>query len=76
MQLKAIIFDLDDTLMPDVPADAEALQAASQIVRARYGIDAKAFAQSARRCANELWQNSPTYHYCLTMGISAAEALW
>lgn len=76
MAISAIIFDLDDTLMPDVPADADALLATSRFACDRYNIDPKNFAKSVRSHANQLWQNSSTYDYCLAMGISASEALW
>jgi len=76
MPIAAILFDLDETLMPDESAVEEALLAACELARERHGIDPQALQQSVREHARRLWRASPTIDYCRAIGISSWEGLW
>lgn len=71
----AVLFDLDDTLVADEAATADAFLATCALARARYGLDPAGLATAVRRQAQHLWQAAPTLDYCRTVGISSAEGL-
>lgn len=74
--LRALIFDLDDTLMIEEGSAIAAFRESSQPVEKEYGIAAEKLGEAARQCCRELWQQSPTRQYCLDTHISSREALW
>lgn len=76
MPIAAILFDLDETLMPDESAVEEALLATGELARERHGVDPQALQQSVREHAGQLWRASPTIDYCRAIGISSWEGLW
>ncbi len=76
MHLQALLFDLDDTLIPDESASEAAFLAACAPVAERYGLDPAAVAHSAGACARQLWRASDHIHYCQSIGISSWEGLW
>lgn len=73
---RALLFDLDDTLIVEEPAATAAFDATAQIAAASYDIDSASLAAKARRCARELWYAAPTHEYCMRVGISSWEGLW
>jgi putative hydrolase of the HAD superfamily len=73
---RALLFDLDDTLVVEEPAAAAAFQATAQTAAARHRVDVKGLARAARERARELWYAVPTYPYCMRVGISSWEGLW
>ena len=73
---RAVIFDLDETLVVEEPAVLDAFLATAQVAADRRGLDAAALAVAARRRARELWRAAPTYPYCRDIGISSWEGLW
>lgn len=76
MPIAAILFDLDETLMPDEPVVEEALLATCALAQERHGIDPQALQRSVREHARLLWRASWTFDYCRTIGISSWEGLW
>lgn len=76
MTLRAILFDLDDTLVVEVASAEAAFLATCVLAQERYGVDAEALCQTVRAKARELWHASPARPYCLAIGISSWEALW
>ncbi len=76
MHLQALLFDLDDTLIPDESASQAAFLAACAPVADRYGLDPAAVAHSARACARQLWRASDHIDYARSIGISSWEGLW
>ncbi len=73
--IAAVLFDLDDTLVADEAATADAFLATCALARVRHGIDPKVLATAVRRQARRLWQSAPTLAYCRAVGISSAEGL-
>ena len=54
MALKAILFDLDDTLVVEVASAEAAFLATCALAQERYGVDAEALCQTVRGQAREL----------------------
>ncbi len=76
MKVRAIIFDLDETLIEEeVSNDASAL-AAGGIAAARHGVDPVALLAALRMRSRELFLAGPMIDYCRDIGISSREALW
>ena len=73
---RALLFDLDDTLVPDEPAATASFAATAQAATARYRVDAESLALAARERARELWYATPAHPYCMRIGISSWEGLW
>src|SRR5258708_5271050 len=76
MKVRAVIFDLDETLIEEETSnDASALTAA-EIAVARRGVDRVALLTALRKRSRELFLSGPMISYCRDIGISAREALW
>ena len=73
MTKKAIIFDLDDTLIPDHGAVEEAVLVACGRARAR--VDPAALAESVWRQARALWRAGPMIDHCQELGLASWEGL-
>lgn len=73
MTKKAIIFDLDDTLIPDHGAVEEAVLATCG--RARERVDPAALAESVWRQARALWRAGPMIDHCQDLGLASWEGL-
>jgi putative hydrolase of the HAD superfamily len=73
---RALLFDLDETLMVEEPAAEAAFLASAQLAAAEHGVDSEALALGARTRARELWYAAPTHGYCMRVGISSWEGLW
>lgn len=76
MHLRALLLDLDDTLIPDESASEAAFLAACAPVADAYDLDPAAVARSAGACARQLWRASDHAAYCQSIGISSWEGLW
>lgn len=72
--VRAILFDLDETLILDEPVTREALRAAAAL--AGQGVDQVRLAERAWAEARRLWAESPHAAYCERIGHSAAEGMW
>jgi putative hydrolase of the HAD superfamily len=75
MAIRAVLFDLDETLMMEEASVDAALQATSEGICERYGTDPQGFAQAVRQHARQLWRALPTAEYCQAMGIASWEGL-
>ncbi|WP_077357382.1 HAD family hydrolase [Virgibacillus halodenitrificans] len=73
---KAIIFDLDDTLLWDAKSVKEAFKATCEVVRERYGVDPELFEEKVRERARQLYAGYDTYAFTQEIGINPFEGLW
>jgi phosphoserine phosphatase len=71
---RAVLIDLDDTLVPEEAAAVASFAAAA--ASAGPGVDATELAAAARRRARELWRAAPMHPWGVRVGISSWEALW
>lgn len=76
MAIKAILFDLDDTLAVDEAVSHETFAHVAALASSRFGSDPAAFAGDAMAIARELWSSGECRPYCRSIGISAFECLW
>src|SRR5699024_2906999 len=74
--IKAIIFDLDDTLLWDEKSVKEAFKATCEIAQERYNVDADKLEELVRRNARELYSSYETYPFTQMIGINPFEGLW
>lgn len=75
MPTRAILFDLDETLLADSAATQDALRATAGLA-ASHGLAAETLARAAWLRANDGWERSPHQDYFQAIGISAGECLW
>ena len=73
---RAVLFDLDDTLVVEEPAATAAFEATARFAGTQSNIDEATLAVTARSRARDLWYGSPTHGYCMRVGISSWEGLW
>lgn len=76
MAIRAILFDLDDTLVVDEAVSKETFQVVADRARERHGAEPRQFADDAARHAIRLHKDGPSYPFCRAIGISAFECLW
>ena len=74
--MRAVLFDLDNTLLMEDEATLSSVRRASELGRDRAGLDADALHEATRRVAEELWRAAPTYAYAEEMGMWWGEGLW
>ncbi len=71
-----LLFDLDDTLVAEVPAATASYEATARHAARRRDLDAERLARDVRTRARALWNATPVHPYCLRVGISSSEAMW
>jgi len=71
-----LLFDLDDTLIPEEAAAVGAFAATARRAAARHAVDPARLALDARARARDVWRAGPGYPYCRRIGISSWEGLW
>ena len=76
MKVRAVIFDLDETLIEEETSNDASALAAAGIAVARHGIDRVALLAALRKRSRELFLTGPMIDYCRDIGISTREALW
>jgi len=76
MRFSTILFDLDDTLMPEHAADRAALRAVVDTLSAGVDIDCDALFESVGAASRELLGSSPFHRHAVDVGLSAVEVLW
>ena len=76
MKVRAVIFDLDETLIEEETSNDASALAAAEIAVARHGVDRGALLTALRMRSRELFLSGPMIDYCRDIGISAREALW
>jgi putative hydrolase of the HAD superfamily len=73
--IRAVLFDLDNTLLLEDEATRSAIREVSGLARAR-GVDPAVLATAAPRIAERLWTASPLFGWADRMGIWWGEGLW
>ena len=76
MSIRAVIFDLDDTLVVEKASAEAAFLAACELARDKYGLCPRALHEAVRRTCRELWYASDMHPYCKEIGISSWEGMW
>ena len=76
MAIRALLFDLDDTLAVDEAVSHEAFAHTAAVASSRFGVDPAIFAHDSMLIARELWSEGECRPYCRSIGISAYECLW
>jgi len=76
MSIKAILFDLDDTLLWDDRSVKEAFQATCAYASQQTGVDAEKLEDAVRREARELYESYETFPFTQMIGINPFEGLW
>jgi putative hydrolase of the HAD superfamily len=76
MAIKALLFDLDDTLAVDEAVSHETFAHVAAQAAARFGADPARFAADAMATARRLWASGECNPFCRSIGISAFECLW
>jgi len=73
---RAVLFDLDNTLVMEDESTERALRHACALAATRAGVDAEALFTVARTTADEAFRALPTFPFADRMGIWWGEALW
>jgi putative hydrolase of the HAD superfamily len=76
MPITALIFDLDDTLMPEHPADDAALAATLQPFVDEDEVSDEILAKLVSKSSRETWLEGPFREFTLSVGTSSLEQLW
>lgn len=74
--IKAIFFDLDDTLLWDQKSVKEAFVLTCKAAQEKYGIDPDRLEEAVRKEARELYSSYETYPFTQMIGINPFEGLW
>lgn len=74
--IKAIIFDLDDTLIWDKKSVATAFRKTCEKAGQTYDIDLSKFEEAVRSEARELYATYETFEFTKMIGINPFEGLW
>lgn len=73
---KAVLFDLDDTLLWDHKSISAAFQSTCRIAEERFGIDSQQLEAAVRKRARALYESYDIYPFVLQIGINPFEGLW
>jgi putative hydrolase of the HAD superfamily len=74
--IRAIFFDLDDTLLWDQKSIKEAFIATCKLAEDRYGINAQLLEEAVREAAGKLYSAYEFYPFTQLIGINPFEGLW
>ena len=74
--IKAVFFDLDDTLLWDQKSIKEAFVSTCKAAEDRYGLDHAEFEEAVREAARNLYSSYETYSFTQMIGINPFEGLW
>jgi putative hydrolase of the HAD superfamily len=74
--IKAVLFDLDDTLLWDERSIREAFAATCKLAEDEYGLDPIKLEMAVRREAANLYESFEAYPFTKQIGINPYEALW
>ncbi|MBW8349220.1 HAD family hydrolase [Bacillus sp. IITD106] len=74
--IKAVFFDLDDTLLWDQKSVKEAFIATCKVAEGKHGIDVDKLEESVREAASHLYSTYETYPFTQMIGINPFEGLW
>ena len=76
MAIRALLFDLDDTLAVDEAVSHETFAHTAAVASEHFGVDPAIFATYAMAIARQRWAEGECRSYCRSIGISAFECLW
>jgi putative hydrolase of the HAD superfamily len=76
MNVRAILFDLDETLIEEESSNNASMRAACELAAERRGVDGAALFSAVRKRSTDLWLSGPMIEYCRDIGISSREGLW
>ena len=76
MTTKALLFDLDDTLLIEENSAKLAFLSTCTLVKRKYNVSVAEFYGVIRSKSREIWYKSPARTYCVKIGISSWEGLW
>lgn len=76
VMLKAVIFDLDDTLLWDHKSVSEAFKSTCEKVVEKYNINPEQLEERVRKHAEELYPTFDTYDFVSNIGIGIFEGMW
>lgn len=76
MSLRAILFDLDETLIEEESSDNASAREACEVAAQRRLVDRDALFAAIRKRSTDLWLSGPMIRYCRDIGISPREGLW
>ena len=74
--VRAVLFDLDNTLLLEDESTERALRETCAAIAGRTGADARILVATAREAAEEFFSASSVFAYADAMGIWWGEALW
>ncbi|WP_413298825.1 HAD family hydrolase [Bacillus sp. 1P10SD] len=74
--IKAIFFDLDDTLLWDQKSVKEAFASTCRLAEERYAISADQLEEAVREAARNLYSSYETFPFTQMIGINPFEGLW
>jgi putative hydrolase of the HAD superfamily len=74
--LKAVLFDLDDTLVPEMEPEREALLVVCGLAAEKYGTDPEAMSESVAEAAEKLWAQWRSPALYSSIAYSGWEGLW
>ncbi|WML40021.1 HAD family hydrolase [Neobacillus sp. OS1-2] len=74
--IKAIFFDLDDTLLWDQKSVKDAFASTCKAAENRYGVDADQLEDAVREAARKLYSSYDFYPFTQMIGINPFEGLW
>ncbi|WP_156289761.1 HAD family hydrolase [Oceanobacillus salinisoli] len=75
-KLKAVFFDLDDTLLWDEESVRQAFRGTCKRAKEKYNLDQEALEQVVRKKARELYESYDVYPFTKMIGINPFEGLW
>lgn len=76
MNIKAVLFDLDDTLLWDDRSVKEAFEATCAYAEQKTGVTAALLEEEVRKEARRLYATYETFPFTKQIGINPFEALW
>ena len=76
VKFRAVIFDLDDTLIWDERISRQALMETAERGAGSHHLDAGRLAAAAKRAGDELWREHAPVERCDALGIVAFEGMW
>lgn len=76
MSIKAVLFDLDDTLLWDERSVKESFEAVCAYARERVGTDPAKLEEETRKAARALYESYETFPFTQMIGINPFEGLW
>src|SRR5690606_26381809 len=74
--IKAVMFDLDDTLLWDERSVNEAFAETCQKAAEKYPLDPKRLEEKVRDAARKLYASYETYEFTKMIGINPFEGIW